>query len=201
MVENGWMRLMAAGLLVVLGVAGGCADQQKVREEDLAELIAWLPGRYDNTAQVAQEAQKSGSPAHEGIALLIMPAHATRLGHHVFYVQESAANDPHRVMSRQMFSFDTDEKYGIVGLVYEFNEPDRWHDVQQHPELFSGLMMEDVSSAGCEFVWKKSGGEFIASHDPKRCHTTLSAVGVNAAELTPDTLSIGDFHFRRTKGH
>ncbi len=201
MVEKSWRRRSAAVLLVALGLAGGCADQQKVREENLDELLAWLPGRYDNTAQVAQEAQKSGTPAHEGIALLIMPAHATRLGHHVFYVQESAANDPRRIMSRQMFSFDTDEKYGIVGLVYEFNEPDRWRDVQEHPELFSGLMMEDVSSAGCEFVWKKSGGEFIASHDPKRCHTTMAAPGVNAAELTPDTLSIGAYHFRRTKGH
>ena len=191
---------MAAGLLVV-GLASGCADQQKVREQDLAELITWLPGKYDNTAQVAQEAQKSGSPAHEGIALLIVPAHAQRLGHHVFYVQESAANDSRRIMSRQMFSFDTDEKYGIVGLVYEFNEPDRWRDVQEHPELFTGLVAEDVSSAGCEFVWKKTGGEFIATHDPKRCHTVVPEVGDNAAELTPDTLSIGNFHFRRVKGH
>ena len=38
MVENSWRRLSAAVLLLALGLAGGCADQQKVREEDLAEL-------------------------------------------------------------------------------------------------------------------------------------------------------------------
>ena len=111
----------------------------------------------------------------------------------------TAANDPRRIMSRQMFSFDTDAKYGIVGLVYEFNEPDRWREVQQHPEMFTGLEAEDVSSAGCEFIWKKTAGEFIASHDPKHCHTIMPAVGDNAAELTFDTLSIGNYHFRRTK--
>ena len=200
MVEKSWRRL-AVAVLVVVGLAGGCADQQKVREEDLGDLLAWLPGRYDNTAQVAQEAQKSGAPAHEGIALLIVPAHAQRLGHHVFYVQESAANDPRRIMSRQMFSFDTDAKYGIVGLVYEFNEPDRWRDVGEHPELFTGLVAEDVSSAGCEFIWKKTAGQFVATHDPKHCHTSVPELGDNAAELTPDTRSIGHYHFRRIKGH
>lgn len=201
MVENSWRRLMAAALLAVVGVAGGCADQQKVREEELGELIAWLPGRYDNTAQVAEEAKQAGHPGHEAIALLIMPVSASRLGHHVFFVQESAANDPRRVMGSSMFSFDTDEKNGIVGLVYEFNEPVRWHDGLQHPELFNGLMTEDVTSAGCEFIWKKKGDEFIASHDPKRCHSTLPQTGQNAAELTPNTFSIGAYHYRRTGTH
>jgi hypothetical protein len=201
MVENSWQRLGAAVLLVVLGLAGGCADQKKIREEDLGEFIAWLPGRYDNTAQVTEEAKQAGHPAHEAIAVFIMPVGASRLGHHVFFVQESAANDPRRIMGSSMFSFDTDEKYGIVGLVYEFNEPARWHDGLQHPEMFYGLMMEDVHSAGCEFIWTKKGDEFIASHDPKHCHSTLPQEGQNAADLTPNTLSIGAYHYRRTGTH
>jgi hypothetical protein len=199
MVENGTRRFMAGALLTVLALLWGCADQQKVREEELSDLLSWLPGRYDNSAQVAQEAQQSGHPAHEAIALLIMPVHAPRLGHHVFFAQESAANDPRRVMSGRMFSFDTDEKYGIVGLMYEFNEPARWHDGQQHPELFTGLVVEDVSSAGCEFLWKKSGDQFIATHDPKRCHSVGGPVSQNAAELTPNSLTLADFKFLRSK--
>lgn len=200
MVENSWQRATAAVLLLLLALSG-CADQQKVREEDLGELIAWLPGRYDNTAQVAQEAQQSGHAAHEAIQLVIMPVHASRLGHHVFFVQESAANDPRRIMGSSMFSFDTDEKYGIVGLVYEFNEPARWHDSLQHPELFNGLMTEDVASAGCEFIWKKKGDEFTASHDPKHCHSTMPAEGQNAAALSPNTFSIRAYHYKRTGTH
>jgi CpeT/CpcT family (DUF1001) len=201
MVEKNWLRLVTAALLLALGAASGCVDQEKVREEDLADLIAWLPGHYDNAAQVAEEAQKSGHPAHEAIALLIVKVHAQRLGHHVFYVQESAANDPRRIMSSRMFSFDTDEKNGIVGLIYEFNEPARWRDALQHPELFTGLEQEDVSAAGCEFLWKRTAGEVVASFDPKRCHRTEHQVGQNAAELTSDSLSIANYNFKRTATH
>jgi hypothetical protein len=200
MVENSWQRLAGAAILVFLAL-GGCADQQKVREEDLGELIAWLPGRYDNTAQVAEEAKQTGHAAHEAIQLLIMPVSASRLGHHVFFVQESAANDPRRIMGASMFSFDTDEKNGIVGLVYEFNEPVRWHDGLQHPELFNGLMTEDVFSAGCEFIWKKKGEEFLASHDPRRCHSTVAQAGPNAAELTPNSFAIGAYRYKRIGTH
>ena len=201
MVEMNVCRPLGCAFVVALALLCGCADQQKVREQDLGELIAWLPGRYDNSAQVAEESKQSGHPALQAIALLIMPVSASRLGHHVFFVQESAANDPRRIMGSSMFSFDTDEKNGIVGLVYEFNEPVRWHDGLQHPELFNGLMTEDVSSAGCEFIWKKQGDAFIASHDPKRCHSTVPQAGQNAAELTPNTFSVGAYHYKRTGTH
>jgi hypothetical protein len=201
MVENTLRYLVATALLLVLGLAGGCADQEKIREQDLGDLVAWLPGKYDNSAQVAEEAKLSGHAAHEAIALLIMPVTAPRLGHHVFFVQESAANDSRRIMGSSMFSFDTDAKNGIVGLVYEFNEPVRWRDGLLHPELFAGLEAEDVSSAGCEFDWKKKGEEFVATHDPKRCHSITPTNNEHAAALTPYTFSIGDYHYRRTAMH
>jgi hypothetical protein len=201
MVENSCRLLTAAVLLIVVGMAGGCVDKQQIREAELGDLVAWLPGKYDNTAQVAQETQKSGHAVHEAIALLIMPVNAPRLGHHVFFVQESVANDPRRILGSSMFSFDTDEKNGIVGLVYEFNEPVRWRDGLQHPELFAGLQAEDVSSAGCEFDWKKAGEEFVATHDPKRCHTLTPTNNEHAADLTPYTFSIGDYHYRRIAMH
>ena len=112
-------RLMVAGLLGLLGLLGACADQQAKREEQLGEFLGWLPGRYDNTAQASREAQQNMRSAHEPIALTIIPVTAPRLGHHVFYAEESAANDPHRVMSERMFSFDIDEKRGIIGLMWE----------------------------------------------------------------------------------
>jgi hypothetical protein len=201
MVEKSWRGLIAAALLVA-GLAGGCAaDKQQIREQQLGDLVAWLPGKYDNKAQVAVEAGKSGHATHEAIALLIMPVNSPRLGHHVFFVQESVADDPRRILGSSMFSFDTDEKNGIVGLVYEFNEPVRWRDGLQHPELFTGLQAEDVSSAGCEFDWKKIGEEFVATHDPKRCHSLTPTNNEHAADLTPYAFSIGDYHYRRIAMH
>ncbi len=200
MVERGIRPLIAAALLALGSLLGACADQQKLREDEMSEMFAWLPGKYDNSAQVAQESKQGGHPAHDAIAMRIMQVNAPRLGHHVFYIQESAANDAHRVLSARMFSFDYDEKNGIVGLDYEFDDPDRWRDAGLHPELFSGLVAEDTRSAGCEFLWKKKSDEvFIATHDMKRCHSTSGQTDLVVAELTPNSLMLSGFRFLRSK--
>jgi len=130
---------------------GGCADQGKQREAELTDLLSWLQGSYDNRAQADADAQKAGHAPRERIALLVMPVYVPRVGKHVLYAQESAADDPRRVMSERLFSFDIDEKRGIVGLVFDFVEPRRWRDGQNNPEIFTSVVTQDVSprAASC----------------------------------------------------
>ncbi len=173
----------AATAIAALGLLGACADQTKLRESELTQLLGWLPGRYDNTAQADSDAQRGVQPPHDRIALI----------NHVFYVQEMAADDPRRVMSERMFSFEVDEKRGIVETVYTFTEPLRWRDGQRNIELFTSVVTEDVQSAGCELLWKKSGEQFSATHDAKLCHSTGGAApGESAAQLSADSLSLAD---------
>ena len=183
----------AATAIAALGLLGACADQTKLRESELTQLLGWLPGRYDNTAQADSDAQRGVQPPHDRIALIIVKVYTPRLGHHVFYVQEMAADDPRRVMSERMFSFTVDEKRGIVETVYTFTEPLRWRDGQRNIELFTSVVTEDVQSAGCELLWKKSGEQFSATHDAKLCHSTGGAApGESAAQLSADSLSLAD---------
>jgi hypothetical protein len=193
-------RAAAVLALVVLGVAGlgGCADKGPTKDDDLAELISWFPGHYDTLAQ-AQSDEKAGvKPPHDRIALLVMPAYVPRLGHHVFYVQETAPDNTERVMSERLFSFDVDEKRGVVGLMYNFVEPLRWRAAPRNPQLLTSIMTEDVTPVGCELIWKRSGESFVANHDPKHCHRA-AAGGASGPEatLTPDTLTLAGFEFRR----
>ena len=184
----------AATAIAALGLLGACADQTKLRESELTQLLGWLPGKYDNTAQADSDPQRGVQPPHDRIALIIVTVYTPRLGHHVFYVQEMAADDPRRVMSERLFSFKVDEKRGILESVYTFAEPLRWRDGQQHPELFTGVMPEDVQSVpGCELVWRKAGEQFIASYDPKLCHNSGGAAPAeSAAQLSADSLSLAD---------
>jgi hypothetical protein len=186
MAEAARAALLAATALAALGLLGACADQARLRESELTQLLGWLPGRYDNTAQADSDPQRGVRPL-DRIALTIVKVYTPRLGHHVFYVQEMAADDPRRVMSERMFSFKVDEKRGIVETVYTFTEPLRWRDGQRNIELFTSVVTEDVQSVGCELLWKKSGEQFIASYDPN-CHNS----GGPAAELTADSLSLAD---------
>jgi hypothetical protein len=185
------------GLLLVL--ACGCAGvrEEQQREEDFGELLGWFPGHYDNKEQAAQDEKSGVHPAHAAIALIIIPVQTPRLGHHVFFAEETAADDPKRVMSERMFSFDLDEKRGIVGIMYDFVDSRRWRDGQMNPDVFTVVMSDDVVPAGCEFMWKRSGETFSAGYDPKHCHTRVKP-GESPAELTIDSLSLAGYHFKKS---
>src|ERR1700751_2307938 len=133
---------LGGGLALLL--LSGCTDQTKVHEGELAELLAVLPGRYDSSAQAEADARKHVQPAHDAVALTITHVYTPRLGHHVYYAQETAADDPRRVFSEKMYSFAVDEKRGIVETLFELAEPLRWRDGQQNKDMFTGMVMEDV---------------------------------------------------------
>jgi hypothetical protein len=190
--------------LLVLAAAtllAACAAEREAKQhdEDLADLISWLPGRYDNLAQVQKDEKNGVRPPHEAIALLVRPAQTPRLGHHVFYVQEMAPDNAERIMSQRMFSFDIDEKRGVIGLMYTFVEPVRWREAVHNPQMLTGVMTEDVSPVGCELMWKRSGDTFTASHDPKHCHRAGGPESSGPdATLTPETLTLAGYEFRRS---
>jgi CpeT/CpcT family protein DUF1001 len=185
-----------SGLLAALGLLGGCSDQSKLRESDLTQLVAWLPGTYESVPQTEQGAG-GVRPPHEHIQLVVVRVLAQRLGHNAFYVQEMAADDPRRVMSERMFSFKVDEKRGIVESVYTFVEPLRWRDGQQNPVLFSGLESDDVKS-GCELLWKKGAGRFTAVYDGQHCRQPGATPPAEpAAELSAEFFTFGGYQYRK----
>ena len=181
---------MAAALLATLG---GCADQERHAESDMLGLLALMPGRYDNTSQAELDLRNGVQPAHEAIALVITRVHTMRLGHNVYYAQEMAADNPRRVLSQKMYSFEVDDKRGIVETVYEFVDPRRWRDGQQNPEIFTSIETEDVQAEGCQLLWKKTPQGFVGNHDPKGCPVS-PASGI---ELSVGALSVGDYRFRK----
>jgi CpeT/CpcT family (DUF1001) len=201
MAEAAPAALAAATAIAALGLLGACADQTKLRESELTQLLGWLPGKYDNTAQADSDPQRGVQPPRDRIALIIVKVYTPRLGHHVFYVQEMAADDPRRVMSERLFSFKVDEKRGILESVYTFAEPLRWRDGQRNIELFTSVVTEDVQSVpGCELAWKKVGEQFSATQDPKLCRDAgVAAAADSAAELTSDSLELAGYRFRKTR--
>lgn len=181
-----WLALAAVML-------AGCADEAKKREGELAQLLGWLPGRYDNTAQA-----NSANPPQARVALLLAKVYTPRLGKHVLYAQETAADDPRRVMSGHMFSFQVDEKRGILESVYTFAEPLRWREGPEHLDLFTGVVAEDVLGVpGCELIWKKDGERFTAATDPKLCHDPGAAA--LTAELRSDSLDLAGYQFKKLR--
>ncbi len=164
-----------AAPLLLLGLLGSCTNQTKLREAEFAQLLAWLPGHYDNTKQAQADVRAGLQPPHEALALAIVPVDDPVIGTHVFYVQEMAADDPRRVMVQKVWTLDLTDK-GMVQTVWTLAEPLRWRDGQRDPDLLRGMMNHDVAQArGCDLTWKKHGEQFAAANDSKTCRITSRA--------------------------
>jgi hypothetical protein len=196
--ERGRAKLLAALAGAVVLTGAGCASgPPKATEADLTLMLTLLPGRYDNGPQAEADLRAGTHPAHAAVALLIMHVYTPRLGHYVYYAQESAADDPRRVFSQKMYSFQLDEKRGIVETLYEFVEPARWRDGAQSKELFTAVQIEDVQPELCQLIWKRQGESFVAAHDQTACPDGGGAAAVPQIELTTSGLSAGDYKFVR----
>jgi hypothetical protein len=185
---------LACGAALMLGA---CASQPKFSEADLTLMLTMLPGRYDNAAQAEADARSGMHPAHEAVALVIIHVYTPRLGHYVYYAQESAADDPRRVLSQKMYSFQLDEKRGPVETLYEFVDPVRWRDGYQSKDLFTAVTSEDVQAEGCQLLWKKQGDGFAGAHDPKICPDGGAPGASPQMELVKGALTVGDYKFVR----
>jgi hypothetical protein len=201
MAENTRLTVTCALTIVACGAAtllAGCTHQEKVVEPgDLTSLLAVLPGRYDNTAQVEADARNGVHPGHDAVALIITHVYTPRLGHYVYYAQETAADNPLRVLSEKMYSFEVNEKRGIVETLYEFVEPLRWRDGQLNKDLFTSVTTEDVQPEGCQLLWRRKDDGFVAHHDPKVCPDPGGTAAAPAAELRGGVLTVGDYKFRK----
>jgi hypothetical protein len=189
-----WPR--AAALVALAALGSGCADNpNKHSETDMLGLLALLPGRYDNSAQADLEAHNGTRPAHDAVALVITRVYTPRLGHNVYYAQETAADDPRRVFTQKMYGFEADEKRGILETLYEFVDPLRWRDGQQNPDLFTSIVIDDVQAEGCRLLWKKTADGYVGNNDPKAC----PASPASKVELRVGSLTIGDYKFRKVR--
>jgi hypothetical protein len=183
MLRRGAVWLAAATLMVV----GGCATQSDVRKAELNDLSLVLPGVYSNPDQV----------------LLILNVFAPMLNGNMLYVRESDAHDPRRIFSVRLWSLDVSASNHIVATVYAFDQPDRWRDGAENPELFRSLLQQDLRPLpGCELIWEKSPTGYTATSASPRCpqswkldgeHLAMSDKPINPTSGAPDTY----FHFVR----
>jgi len=168
-----------AGMLV----ANGASAKEPKADVQILELVQMFPGHWDNSAQVQAEVAK-GAPPHEALVLDIVPIEAIMLGDNVFYVQESVAGDPNRVLGQKIVMFGV-VKGKIVQTDFALNEPHRWRNGQNNPDLFKGIMIQDVHSIkGCSLRWKRAeSGNFEGENEARTCHNRVVGVGVAAIDL------------------
>ncbi len=184
---------LSAALFGTCVLLASCATEQKRAEAEIADIVAWLPGHYDNVEQ-SQEDARSGRTPHVALAVTIVPIDIPTFGDHVFYLQESVADDPRRVTTQRLLSFYTDQEKHVLAATYTLGEPARWRDAHLNPDVFKGMMYKDATPlTGCELLWKKETARFVAVNPTGQCRATIPSLGGGVklqmrAELSADEL-------------
>jgi hypothetical protein len=190
------------GVLLCVSAGGAlfaCAAARQTKEQELAlaQITRWLPGTYNNVAQHEADV-KTGIPAHEALAIAIVPIDSPIMGAHAFYLQEMAADDPRRVMVQQILSFELTDKGKIKESIATLVEPRRWRDANLNPEVLTALVLDDLAPmSGCDLFWTRGPDGFVGANEPLRCHTASQTSEAAArtqlfAELKSTELSLSE---------
>lgn len=186
-VDNSVRGFLILGLIAAACLTGcAAANKQKEREADLERLGHWLPGNYDNTAQAKADVQKGIRPPHDAVELDVALVDSISIGRNVYYMQESVAGDPLRVLSQRVVVFTATDK-GIVESVNSLDDPLRWRDGWRNPEIFEGMTPRDFKPAnGCDITWKpeenpadKVAAKPVSKEDAKRAAEKRHLIGIN----------------------
>src|SRR6202035_4698888 len=112
------------------GLAGclSAAHEEKKPEIQLAQITRWLRGSYINVAQHDADVHAGKAP-HEALAITVVSVvDSPIMGLHTFYLQESAADDPQRVMRQQVLTFEVTDQGRVREQVANLVDPRRWRD-------------------------------------------------------------------------
>jgi hypothetical protein len=173
----GLHRLLRLALVTCAALAVGCAAHkaEHERQTDLDQINEWLPGHYNNEAQVAED-RRLGRVPHESLTLSIAQVHAAEIGLQMFYLQEMKNGTREIKLQRLLSMGITNDK--VVATMWSFTDPPRWREGDTTPELFTSIQPPDIKvMRGCNLIWKKEGGEFTASDEIGKCDPTVSPQG------------------------
>ncbi len=133
-----------------------------------------LPGEYDDRAQA-----QSAAGGDVAVNMLIAPLRSMIFGDKAFYVRESAADDPRRVLGQGIWVFAQDKDGHIEQTVYLFKQPRRWMGVADDPDMLLSLLPGDVLPLdSCTLLWSKSATGFEAARKPQQhCRPGPKAAG------------------------
>jgi hypothetical protein len=205
--------LLSSTLLTLLCLAGCSQPQPKVEDAALKDLQARLPGRYDNAGQVRADARSTAAQPVPPLDLLIVSANAAFIGNTVYYVRETASDDPHRVLSQYIWVFgrtiethnkaahagktehggdDPDSSGHLEQHIYRFKEPQRWINVGEQPEMLESMLPDDLQRlTGCELLWTRNSTGFTAD---RRNSSSCEPQAKFEGQLIEQKIELSDTH-------
>lgn len=156
------MRALALVLVFMLAASAQAADLNA----QVREIMAMLPGVYDNAAQV-----QVGKPFYP-VRTIIKPVKAPVFGEHVLYLEEYRDNDPTKLTRIRLYTFTADTTENAVRLhLVNPLKPEALQgahaDLAKVEALTTGDVRKDRNL--CDVLIRKVGLEFRGAMKERTC--------------------------------
>ena len=169
---------------------------------DLAEMLTFFTGEFDNFQQVWKEKEDkiNDSLRHEHIHSIFLPVKMAGLGENVFFVKQYMDGDTDKIYRMRVYNFTEDKTEKAVRLdIYTFKEEAKFKNANLDPSVLKDLKAENFTTMdGCGVFWKKEKeGVFVGYMKPKACNFVSKRSGkkvfiTDSLRLTPSEIWIRD---------
>ena len=131
-------------------------------EEVLEDLIAWWPGEWSSAPHVFLDrtVRMPADGEHESLYRTFVLIEAPQVGPLVFYGQINVGDRDGPVMGRSqvLYTAHVDEaRQAVVMRGHPLQDPERFVNLQDHPDLWKEVGFRDAAQIRCDFLWRRHG--------------------------------------------
>ena len=168
-------------------------------DAQVARLLEWFPGEFDNNQQVVNERETKAANPHEWIHSHFVRVTQPALGDVVFYVEQYQNGNPADIYRQRLYTFTPDAaSKAIVLRIYTFPDEGAVRGAHKDPSKLNGLTLDKLKATpGCEVYWRYDGTKFTGSMLQNACKVVSRASGKpifisDDLTLTADEIWISD---------
>jgi hypothetical protein len=183
----------------------GCAEMPKKTSDnldaDMARMMTWFTGEFDNYEQVWQQ-EVDGlkkEDRHEHIHHIFKPVNAPNIGDTMFFVKQFTDGDYENVYRQRLYKFHKNLAENAIQLtIYSYLDEAKYRNGDQTPEMFENITAEELkTTAGCEVFWRFNGEYFDGVMKENGCFFFSKRSGkkitiTDTLRLTDSEIWIGD---------
>ncbi len=193
--------MMPRGLVIAIMALSLPAAGHANPEEDLADFIAWFPGRYDSALQVLEQRAARLDPSernyrrHSIFRRVELPA----FGEFVYYAEQYRDGDPDAVYRQRIYVITIDPERDQLRLrVHIPPDTNALLGAYRDPVLLADLTPGDTTVwPGCDLYWAREAERLVGRLDKGACSFESRRFGQRVfldeyLMLSPDAIWFAD---------
>lgn len=171
-------------------------------EEQLAEIMKFWPGKYNNDKQIAAakaageavwQLDDTGKDGWLQIESHYIKIENPAIGENVLYVEEYRDHQPDSIYRQRIYTLDIDSTQTIRVKMWPFKDKKKFVGAWKNPQMLDSLTVEEISAypAICDLIVQKEGDAYNMNMNGNDCAFGNSVFNYQV-KLTKDVFAYRD---------